>query len=151
MSSYWKSLEDRAPIDEICGCPLCKWVAKTWLSYMYQDSIAPAIAVRLLAHSFNCWVISVMDLQYHYPARFLSLVQRKLRLCSTNLRPGYWSNLPCDWPSTAWAYSEQLTENDSRSRSRLLDAAGFNERNYLSPLHRFYWYHEIHYEYSVCP
>ena len=25
--------------------------------------------------------------------------------------PGYWSNLPCDWPSTAWAYSEQETEN----------------------------------------
>ena len=26
-------------------------------------------------------------------------------------RPGYWSNLPCHWPSTAWAYSEQETEN----------------------------------------
>ena len=35
----------------------------------------------------------------------------KLRLCSANHRPGYWSNLPCDWPSTAWAYSEQETEN----------------------------------------
>ena len=23
----------------------------------------------------------------------------------------YWSNLACDWPSTAWAYSEQDTEN----------------------------------------
>ena len=39
-------------------------------------------------------------------ARFLSLVRSKLRLCSANHRPGYWSNLPCDWPSTAWAYSQ---------------------------------------------
>ena len=30
-----------------------------------------------------------------------------VRLCSTNYRPGYWSNLPCDWPSTALSYSEQ--------------------------------------------
>ena len=44
-------------------------------------------------------------------ARFLSLAQSKLRLCSANPRPGYWSNLSCDWPSTAWAYSEQETEN----------------------------------------
>ena len=44
-------------------------------------------------------------------ARFLSLAQSKLRLCSANHRPGYWSNLPCDWLSTAWAYSEQETEN----------------------------------------
>ena len=35
----------------------------------------------------------------------------KLRLYSANHRPGYWSNLPCDWPSTAWTYSEQETEN----------------------------------------
>ena len=46
-----------------------------------------------------------------YRARFLSLARSKLRLCSANHRPGYWSNLPCDWPSTAWAYSEQETEN----------------------------------------
>ena len=35
----------------------------------------------------------------------------KLRLCSANHRPGYWSNMPCDWPSTARAYSEQETDN----------------------------------------
>ena len=40
--------------------------------------------------------------------RFLSLARSKLRLCSANHRPGYWSNLPCDWLSTAWAYSEQM-------------------------------------------
>ena len=44
-------------------------------------------------------------------ARFLSLARSKLRLCSANHRPGYWSNLPCDWLSTAWAYSKQETEN----------------------------------------
>ena len=43
--------------------------------------------------------------------RFLSLARSKLKLCSANHRPGYWSNLPCDWLSTAWAYSEQETEN----------------------------------------
>ena len=48
-------------------------------------------------------------------AHFLSLVGSKLRLCSANHRAGYWSNLPCDWPSTAWAYSEQETENRPRS------------------------------------
>ena len=37
----------------------------------------------------------------------LSLTRSKLRLCSANHRPGYWSNLPCDWPSTAWAYSHK--------------------------------------------
>ena len=44
-------------------------------------------------------------------ARFLSLARSKLRLCSANHRPGYFSNLACDWLSTAWAYSEQETEN----------------------------------------
>ena len=42
---------------------------------------------------------------------FLSLALSKLRLGSANHRPGYWSNLPCDWPSTASAYSKQETEN----------------------------------------
>ena len=42
---------------------------------------------------------------------FLSLAQSNLRLYSANHRPCYWSNLHCDWPSPAWAYSEQETEN----------------------------------------
>ena len=33
-------------------------------------------------------------------------------------RPGYWSNLSCDWRGTAWAYSEQETENRPRSKIR---------------------------------
>ena len=40
-------------------------------------------------------------------ARFLPLAWSKLRLCSANHRPGNWSNLPCDWPSSAWVYSKQ--------------------------------------------
>ena len=40
-------------------------------------------------------------------ARFRSFTRRKLRLWPANHRPGYWSNLPCDWPCIAWAYSEQ--------------------------------------------
>ena len=39
-----------------------------------------------------------------FRARFQSLARSKLWLSSANHRPGYWSNLPCDWPSTAWAY-----------------------------------------------
>ena len=47
-------------------------------------------------------------------ARFLSLAWSKLRLCSANHRTGYWSNLSCDCPSTAWANSEHETENEPR-------------------------------------
>ena len=47
-------------------------------------------------------------------ACFRSLAQSKLRLCSANHRPSCWSNLPCDWPSTAWDYCEQETENGPR-------------------------------------
>ena len=50
--------------------------------------------------------------------RFRSLVRNKLRLCSANHRPGYWSNLPCGWLNTAWAYSEQETENGPRWTGR---------------------------------
>ena len=49
-------------------------------------------------------------------ARFLSLTQSKLRLCSTNHRTSYFSNLACDWLSIAWAYSKQVTEIRPRSQ-----------------------------------
>ena len=42
-------------------------------------------------------------------AYFLS--RGKLRLCSANLRAGYFSSLACDWLSIVWVYSEQETEN----------------------------------------
>ena len=48
-------------------------------------------------------------------ARFLSLAQSKLRLCSANHRAGYFSNLACDWLSRVWVYSKQETENEPRS------------------------------------
>ena len=47
-------------------------------------------------------------------AHFLSLARSKLRICLANHRAGYWSNLSCDWPSTAWDYSEEETENGPR-------------------------------------
>ena len=43
-------------------------------------------------------------------ARFLSLTQSELRLCSAN-HTAYISNLPCDWLSIVWAYSEKEQEN----------------------------------------
>ena len=45
----------------------------------------------------------------------VDIKQKKKTLFSANHRPGYWSNLPCDWSSTAWAYSEPETENGPRS------------------------------------
>ena len=50
-------------------------------------------------------------LQCQKQGSFLSLGWSKFRLCSANRRPGYWSNLPCDWPTTAQAYSKQEIEN----------------------------------------
>ena len=58
---------------------------------------------------FFCYCSNPTSLDVQGP--FLSLAWSKLRLCSANHRPGYWSNLACDWPSTAWACSEQETEN----------------------------------------
>ena len=73
------------------------------------------------AMSFSPWITSsfrsgarlnfLYTNSYEFLGPFLSLARSKLRLCSANHRTGYWSNLPCDWPSTAWAYSEQDTEN----------------------------------------
>ena len=53
-------------------------------------------------------------------AHFLSLAQSKFRLCSVNHRPCYWSNLACDWPSTAWVNSKLETENGPRFGLELL-------------------------------
>ena len=67
-------------------------------------------------------------------ARFLSLARSKLRLCSANHRPGYWSNLPCDWLSIVWAYSEQETENRPWLRTGWphYDSVISNETNLIS-------------------
>ena len=50
---------------------------------------------------------------------FLSLVRTKLRLYLANHRPGNWSNLSCDLPSTAWANFEQETESQPWLRRHL--------------------------------
>ena len=60
-----------------------------------------------------------------YRARFLSLAQSKLRLCSANHRAGYFSNLACDWLSRVWAYSEQETENGPRFITECEEMVGF--------------------------
>ena len=39
-------------------------------------------------------------------ACFLSLARSKLRLCSTNHRAGYFSNLACDRQKIVWVYSD---------------------------------------------
>ena len=44
-------------------------------------------------------------------ARFLSLIQSKLRLCAANHRAGYFSNLACYWLRIVWTYSEHDSEN----------------------------------------
>ena len=75
--------------------------------------------VLMGCHYRECWIwnwsntMSILSALWILMARarFLSLAWSKLRLCSANHRPGYWCNLPCDCPSTAWAYSEQETEN----------------------------------------
>ena len=59
--------------------------------------------------------ISTGAVMTKFRARFLSLAQSKLRLCSANHRAGYFSNLACDWLSIVWAYSEQDTENGPSS------------------------------------
>ena len=70
-------------------------------------------------------------------ACFLSLARSKLRLCSANHRPGYFSNLPCDWLSTARAYSKLETENRPRP---FLDQdkfclASLNQESYEMEIH----------------
>ena len=58
---------------------------------------------------------SIDGISWETWARFLSLAQSNLRLCSANHRAGYFCNLACDWLSIVWASSEQETENGPRS------------------------------------
>ena len=66
------------------------------------------VAISTLLN-LKCTPLNVM-VWHLIRAHFLPLARSKLRLCSANNTPGYWSNLSCHWPSTAWAYSEQETE-----------------------------------------
>ena len=66
----------------------------------------------IMVFQWRCaYILANFASRYVTRARSLSLVRSKLRLCSVNHRPAYWSNLPCDWPSTTWAYSEPNTKN----------------------------------------
>ena len=92
-----------------------------------RNSIANTLELRLsftnlLIWSSDCWgkkfsIIATLcsEAMWLGPVFCLFSARSKLRLCSTNHRPGYWSNLPCDWLSTAWVYFEQETENRPRS------------------------------------
>ena len=72
------------------------------------------VACLVLSHYQNkCWIIFnwIPNWRSNNKACFLSLAQSKLRLCSTNHRPIFWS----DGPSTSWAYSEYETGNGPSS------------------------------------
>ena len=79
-------------------------------------------------------------------ARFLSLAQSKLRLCSANHRPGYWSNLPCDWLSTAWAYWILR----ARDRKQALAIMSEPQVKYMSSISWFILLYLISWELTHC-
>ena len=81
-----------------------------WLSWKRYTVRYIVLHCQLI---WKLMIISITATQHGGASRvrFLSLARSKLRLCAANHRPGYWAKLPCDWPSTAWAYSEQETEN----------------------------------------
>ena len=64
--------------------------------------------LQIKAYSFA--LLNIIPI--HVRACFLYLAQSKLRLCSANHRPGYWSNLACDWLSIVWAYSKKRKKAD---------------------------------------
>ena len=72
-------------------------------------------------------------------ARFLSFAQSKPRLSSANHRPGYLSNMSCDWPSTAWANSEQEAEIGPRYPLRW--GYKYWRRDKSKPQNHHHWLH----------
>ena len=80
------------------------------------DAIRHGILSANLPETNNQFTVTNIAVTTWVP--FLSLAQIKARLCSANHRPGYWSNLPCDWLSTAWAYSEQETGNGPNCKAQ---------------------------------
>ena len=47
-SSLCSSTEDRAPVDEIYGCPIFKWVTVTWLNNITGSVIVPVMVTSLV-------------------------------------------------------------------------------------------------------
>ena len=107
----------------LCLNVLSAWSVWTSLQYLFPPVSLPSSISSLQYLDHVTWRKAISS---HRTGPILSLARSKLRLClanhragyfalsklrlcSANHRPGYWSNLPCDWPSTAWAYSEQET------------------------------------------
>ena len=99
---------------------MCNRNSTGHLSIMGQENSDNTLQVNPvssfpLPNRYTCAWYVVLDYYGRCPsqiwARFLSLAHSKLRLCSANHRAGYFSNLPCDWLSTVWAYSAQEPEN----------------------------------------
>ena len=86
----------------------------TWHHWCMISILIPKIYKWLSLHCC-CHFQRLVGRKRLTRVRFPSLALSNLRLCSANHRPGYRSNLRCDWPSAAWAYSEQDTENGPRS------------------------------------
>ena len=107
--SWWHSSCNQRPssncieqaVDKLQPYP-CHWL-HSHSSNKINDTVCLAIVTRSTSR-----------------VRFLSLARSKLRLCSANHRPGYWSNLPCDWPSLSllqvsnrkWSQASSVRELD---------------------------------------
>ena len=126
-SSYWIP-----PSKQIRTCPSYT-VSTMAANGLVMEGARASTAMVLTMFAQNILVSALEGLtiiQHLIRARFLSLAWSKLRLCSANYRPGYWSNLPSHWPSTAWAYSEQETENRPRYCAK-----------HLTQINNTIWYH----------
>ena len=95
---------------------LCRFISCSAITNKnYTLVLLALVRAETIATSVIPWKYKVCLIQNTAKrTRALFLARSKLRLCSANHRPGYWRNLPCDWPSTAWGYSEQETENGPR-------------------------------------
>ena len=69
------------------------------------------------------WLIN--NQWYQIWAHFLSFAGSKLRLCSANHRPGYWSNPPCDWPTVG----PGLQDRQASSFKESIDLAANHKRS----------------------
>ena len=116
----WRRRGDK-PLSEPVMVNLLMHICVTrpqWVNLVMEYS---GLSARYYFCSYNekCYLQALMlsidvnlrcvHINWHPRARFLSLARSKLRLCLANHRPGYWSNLPCDWPNTAWAKRQKTS------------------------------------------
>ena len=74
-----------------------------------QDKAITISLVNTSHEEYFRWRLKFLEIYTVPVLQSESIFCLLLRLSSANHRPDYWSNLPCNWPSTAWAYSEQDT------------------------------------------